>query len=154
MPIIHDPMRLPARTGTIYPAPFNEGYDKRHKRALTQKLGLSQFGTNITTLEPGGKSAERHWHKNEDEFVYILQGNPTLVDMHGKTELSPGMALGFPAGDKNGHQIINESDEDAIILEVGTRASEEEADYPDIDLKVKASGGKFVFTHNDGTPYK
>lgn len=154
MPIIHDPTQIPARTGTSYPAPFNEGYENRHKRVLTQLLGLTQFGANITTLKPGAKSAERHWHKNEDEFVYILQGTPTLIDDTGKTQLTPGMALGFPAGDPNGHHIVNESDADAVILEVGTRATTEEGTYSDIDMLAKADNGTYTFTHKDGTPYK
>lgn len=153
MAIIHDPMRVPPRTGTIYPEPFADAYAGRLKRALTDRLGLSQFGVNITTLQPGAKSAERHWHAEEDEFVYILQGKPTLIDMNGKTELSPGIALGFPAGDKNGHHIVNESDEDVVILEVGTRSPDEVGTYPDIDLIFERVGGRHRFTRKDGTPY-
>ena len=57
MPVIRDPRSVPARRTTIYPAPFDKGFDKRAKRALTAALGLTQFGVNLTTLEPGGQSA-------------------------------------------------------------------------------------------------
>ncbi len=84
------------RTGTAYPAPFAEGFDGRLKRALTGELGITQFGVNVTTLEPGARSSQRHWHREEDEVVYILEGELTLVTDEGRTRLTPGMAAGFP----------------------------------------------------------
>lgn len=154
MPIIHDPMRVPARCGTIYPKPLDQGFDGRLKRALTERLGLSQFGVNLTTLEPGAQSSHRHWHENEDEFIYMLEGELVLVLMDGEHAIRPSMAVGFPAGDRNGHHLINRSPHKATYLEIGTRSPDENATYPDVDLRAEKRDGKFRFFHKDGTPYE
>lgn len=152
MPVIEDPMGVPPRRGTNYPKPFAEGFDKRIKRALTAPLGLTQFGVNLTTLEPGGKSAHRHWHKSEDEFIYVLSGELTLVTDEGERTLGPSTAVGFPAGERNGHQLINKSSAPATYLEIGTRAETDEATYPDIDLKAEKRDGRFHFFTKAGEP--
>lgn len=154
MPVIDDPMGLPGRRTTTYPKPYNEGFDKRFKRALTDPLGLTQFGVNLTTLEPGGKSANRHWHKSEDEFIYVLSGELTLVTDEGERTLGPSAAVGFPAGERNGHQLINKSSAPATYLEIGTRAENDEATYPDIDLKAEKRDGRSRFFKKSGEPYE
>jgi uncharacterized cupin superfamily protein len=154
MPIIHDPMRVPARRGSIYPKPLDAGFEGRLKRALTGRLGLTQFGVNLTTLEPGAMSSHRHWHAEEDEFIYMLAGELVLVLMDGEHVLHPAMAVGFPAGDRNGHHLINRSAMPATYLEIGTRASQEEATYPDVDLRAQKIDGVYRFLHKDGTPYE
>ena len=153
MPVIDDPIRVPGRRGTIYPKPLDEGFEGRLKRALTGQLGLTQFGVNLTTLEPGAKSSHRHWHAKEDEFIYVLSGELVLVTMEGEQVLKPSGAAGFPAGDKNGHHLINRGTEPATYLEIGTRSPDEDATYPDVDLVGVKRDGKFTFFHKDGTPY-
>ncbi len=154
MPVIHDPMRVPGRRGTIYPKPFSDGFEGRLKRALTERLRLTQFGVNLTTLEPGAMSSQRHWHETEDEFIYVLSGELTLVTMEGEQVLKPATAAGFPAGDRNGHHLINKGAVPATYLEIGTRASEDNATYPDIDLKAEKRNGKFRFYRKSGEPYE
>jgi uncharacterized cupin superfamily protein len=149
-----DPARLPPRVGSIYPAPFAEPLKGREKRALGDAAGLSQFGVNLVTLQPGAWSSQRHWHENEDEFIYVLDGEVTLITDAGETVLRPGMAAGFPAGKPDGHHLINRSDRPARYLEVGTRAATEVAHYSDIDLAGRKKDGRFVFTHKNGEPYK
>jgi uncharacterized cupin superfamily protein len=153
MPIVRDPLAIEGRRGTIYPPPYNEGYEGRIKRALTGPLGLTQFGVNVTTLEPGAKSAERHWHAKEDEFVYILDGELTLLTDEGETTLTSGMAAGFPAGIANGHCLVNKSGRPATYLEIGTRSPDEIASYPDIDLLLVKANGAFKVTRKNGEPY-
>lgn len=154
MPVIKQPLAIAPRRSTAYPEPFREGYDLRAKRALTELLGLTQFGVNVTTLEPGGRSAERHWHRVEDECVYVLDGELTLITDEGETVLTAGMAAGFPAGLANGHHLLNRSSAPATYLEIGTRAADEDAEYPDIDLKAEKRAGTLRFLHKDGTPYE
>lgn len=143
----------PIQTGTGYPAPFNEGYEGRAKQALGDAAGLDQFGVNLTMLQPGAASAQRHWHENEDEFVYIIDGEVTLIDEDGETILRAGEAAGFKAGVANGHQLVNRSNAPARFLEVGTRSTQERAHYPDIDLAFEEDENGERFTHKDGTPY-
>jgi len=153
MAVIREPSKLEGRRGTIYPAELATGFEGRVKRALGNAGGLTQFGVNLTTLEPGAMSAHRHWHAHEDEFIYVLDGELTLITDTGEELLGPGMAACFPAGEPNGHHLINKSAHPASYLEVGTRSADEDAEYPDIDLRLKKRGGKVVFMHKSGEPY-
>ncbi|HZQ73189.1 MAG TPA: cupin domain-containing protein [Burkholderiales bacterium] len=125
----------------------------RRKQPLGDLFGLSNFGVNRTTLAPGASSALRHAHSRQDEFVYVLQGHPTLHTDEGRTRLSPGMCAGFKAGTGNGHRLVNETAQDVVILEVGDRTPGDEGSYPDDDIKAALVDGKWVFQHKDGTPY-
>ncbi len=154
MAVIRDPMNLPSRRTTIYPAEFAAGFDKRIKRALGDAGGLTQFGVNLTTLEPGGVSSLRHWHAKEDELVFILEGEVTLVTNSGEEVLGAGMAATFPAGVPDAHQLVNRSDAPVTYLEIGTRAAEDEANYPDVDLRFLKREGQRSFVRKSGEPYE
>jgi uncharacterized cupin superfamily protein len=147
-----DPMSVTPRRGSGYPQPFAGQVAGREKRALGDALGLTQFGINLVTLPPGAWSSQRHWHAHEDEFIYVLEGEVTLVTDEGEQVLGPGMAAGFPAGKANGHHLINRSEATALYLEVGTRAETEVAHYSDIDLMARKEKGRFVFTRKNGEP--
>lgn len=138
---------------TNYPEPFAARMAGRRKQPLGDLFGLANFGVNLTRLIPGAVSALRHAHTKQDEFVYILQGHPTLHTDEGRTRLSPGMCAGFKAGTGNGHCLINETGEDVLYLEVGDRTPGDEGSYPDDDLKALMAGGKWKFAHKDGSPY-
>jgi uncharacterized cupin superfamily protein len=153
-PTAIDPLTLKARTGSGYPAPFAADCMDREKRALGDAFGLTQFGVNLTRLAPGTASAQRHWHSHEDELVYILEGEAVLVSDAGEQVMTAGMCAGFKAGVPDGHQLVNRSDRDVVFLEIGTRAMEGGADYPDIDMIVRRDDeGKWRYLHKDGTPY-
>lgn len=136
-----------------YPEPFFSRMGKREKRQLGDLFGLRTFGVNLTRLAPGGESALLHRHSKQDEFIYIVEGAPTLVAESGETELSPGMCAGFRAGGE-AHQLVNRTEADVLYLEVGDRGPGDEAEYPDDDLKAEQdSDGQWVFLHKDGRPY-
>ena len=125
----------------------------REKRPLGDLFGLRNFGVNLTRLAPGSMSALRHAHAKQDEFVYILEGAPTLVTDAGETPLSPGMCAGFRAGTGDAHHLVNRSDADVLYLEIGDRAPGESAEYPDDDLAVRqGADGRFRYFRKDGTP--
>jgi uncharacterized cupin superfamily protein len=153
MPVIADLNALPERRGTTYPPDYADAVAGRVKRILTEPLGLTQFGVNLTTLEPGAMSSQRHWHTSEDEVVYVVTGELTLVTKEGETVLRPGMVAGFPAGDRNGHHLINRSPTPATYLEIGTRAKDDEVEYPDIDMKGVKRGGQMRFSRKNGEPF-
>ena len=145
---------VPARSRpSVYPEPFASRMAGREKRQLGDLFGLTNFGVNLTRLAPNAASALRHSHSKQDEFVYILQGRPTLHTDEGRTQLSPGMCAGFKAGTGNGHRLINETTEEVVYLEVGDRTPGDEGSYPDDDLKALLVEGKWKFVHRDGTPY-
>jgi len=137
-----------------YPEPFASQMAGRRKQPLGDLFGLTNFGVNLTRLLPGAVSALRHAHTKQDEFVYILQGHPTLHTDEGRTRLSPGMCAGFKAGSGNGHHLINETGEEVLYLEVGDRTPGDEGSYPDDDLKARMVDGKWKFAHKDDTPYR
>ena len=136
-----------------YPEPFASLMQGRDKRPLGDLFGLVNFGVNLTRLAPGARSALRHAHTRQDELVYILEGRPTLHTDEGKTVLGPGMCAGFRAGTGNGHCLINETDRDVVVLEIGDRTAGDEASYPDDDLMARLVDGTWAFVHKDGRPY-
>ena len=147
--------QAPARTKpSNYPEPFASRMGGREKRALGNVFGLSNFGVNLTRLSPGAQSALRHAHSRQDEWVYILQGHPTLFTDEGATPLSPGMCAGFKTGTGNAHHLINQTDAEVLYLEVGDRSAGDEGSYPDDDLKaVLQADGSWGFLHKDGRAY-
>ena len=153
MPAAIDALSVRARTGTIYPPPLDEIVAGRVKRMLGNEFGLSQFGVNLTHLSPGAASAHRHWHTREDEFVYVLSGEVVLIDDDGETVMTPGMCAGFPAGVANGHHLVNRSDAEAVVLEVGTRSRDEVCEYPDVDMRFEMRDGQFAITRKDGSAF-
>lgn len=144
---------VPGRSSTAYPEPHARRVAGRVKAALGDVFGLKNFGVNLTRLAPKAESALRHAHAKQDEFVYILEGTPTLITDEGRTRLRPGMCAGFRAGTGNAHHLVNETDKEVIYLEIGDRTPGETADYPDDDLALKIIEGKFRYFHKDGTPY-
>ncbi len=136
-----------------YPEPYFSRMAKREKRQLGDHFGLTVFGVNLTRILPGGETALLHIHSKQEEFIYVLEGTPTLVTDQGETDLGPGMCVGFPP---NGlaHHLVNRTDKEVRILEIGDRPEGDEGSYPNDDIQaVMGADGKWQFTHKDGTPY-
>lgn len=139
-----DIKKAPERRGSGYPAPFHETAGARVKKVLGDAGGLTQFGVNLTELPPGCWSSQRHWHTAEDELVYVLSGEVTLVTDDGEEVLRAGDAAAFPHNSPNGHHLINKSDANATYLEIGTRSEFDTCYYPDIDMMTDAASGHYV----------
>jgi uncharacterized cupin superfamily protein len=142
---------IPVRTGSGYPPPYDAPCAARTRKRLGDAGGLQDFGINLMTLPPGGWSSQRHWHSHEDEFVYVLQGELTLIEDDGETILRAGECAAFPKNSGNGHHMINRSDEIAVYLEVGSRHPDDLTTCSDIDMMSSNADGRFV--RKDGTPY-
>jgi len=149
-----DQSKCPVKTGSIYPEPYASQMAGRSSLRLGDAGGLTQFGANLVSLEPGALSSLRHWHLLEDEFVMVTLGECTLIDDTGETVMRPGDCAAFPAGDANGHHFVNRTDRVAKFLVVGTRAPREVATYADVDLRVEMEGGRARFTYHDGSAFK
>ena len=145
---------LPVRTGSGYPAPHDAPCQARSRRRLADAFGLTQFGVNILELPPGAWSSQRHWHERQDELIYVLAGEVTLVTDEGETRLTPGMTAGFRAGSGNGHHLVNRSAATARVLEVGTRSDQEVAHYPDIAMMFRQDTASAGYYAADGRPLK
>jgi uncharacterized cupin superfamily protein len=144
---------VPVKTGSIYPEPYATQMQGRSSLRLGQAGGLTQFGANLVILEPGARSSLRHWHRSEDEFVMVTQGECVLIEDAGETVMRPGDCAAFPAGAADGHCLVNRSGTEARFLVVGTKAASEVATYSDVDLRVEMEGGQARFTYKDGTPW-
>ena len=142
---------VPVRVGTGYPGRFNEDCAGRTRRRLGDAGAIVDFGVNLMTLPPGKWSSQRHWHSHEDEFVYVLEGELTLVEDHGESVLRAGDCAAFPKGTGNGHHLQNRTSTTAVYLEVGSRNPDDLTTCSDVDLKSHNRDGAFV--HKDGTPY-
>jgi uncharacterized cupin superfamily protein len=145
---------IPARTKvTNYPQPFAARVAGRTKRPLGTLFGLGNFGVNLTRLAPGAVSSLHHRHSRQDEFVYILEGEPTLFTDAGETRLAPGMVAGFPANG-TAHHLENRTETDCMFLEIGDRTPADEVTYPADDIQaVFGADGQWRFAHKGGTPY-
>ncbi len=148
-----DPEELAVRQGSSYPEAFREPCRTRIKRALGDALGLTNFGVNLVALPPGAWSAQRHWHSHEDEFVYVVEGELTLITEDGEQALGAGQVAGFPAGRADGHHLVNKGTAPATYLEIGDRRGEDAVTYPDVDLHLTQGPEGRVFTDTQGKPY-
>lgn len=142
---------IPVKRGSRYPPPFDQPCAARARQPLARSHGLTQFGVNLTVIPPGGWSSQRHWHSHEDEFVWIVEGELTLVTDAGEEILRAGDCAAFKAGDPDGHHLINRSAHPAKLLEIGNSDSRDRCVYSDIDMTSEP--GLEGFSHRDGSLY-
>nr|WP_276207801.1 cupin domain-containing protein [Novosphingobium panipatense] len=144
---------MPPRTKpSNYPAPFAQRMSGRTKRPLGDAFGLSNFGVNLTTLSPGAVSALQHIHSKQDEFVYVVSGELTLVSGADLHVMTAGMCVGFPAAGTS-HHLENRSPREATFLEVGDRSEGDEVSYPADDITAVRDRSGWRFMHKNGEPY-
>jgi len=148
-----DPETVETVSGSGYPAPFAARMGDRVKSKLGDACGLAHIGVNLVALAPGGQSALRHWHTSEDEFVWVLEGELTLISDAGEQVLRPGMCAGFPAGKRDAHHFANRSARPARYLEIGERIERDNAFYPDDDVRWVETEKGIVAAHKDGRFY-
>ena len=149
-----DPATVPVRAGSSLPEQFRQAIASRRKRRLGDAVGIAQFGVNLVDLGPGDMSSQRHWHEVEDEFVFVLEGELTLVTDEGEQILTTGLCAGFPAGKASGHHLINRSAKPARYLEVGTRVKDDVVHYSDIDLHLKVVNDAEHWSDKKGRAYR
>lgn len=115
--------------------------------------GLTQFGAFVETLEPGSRSSDRHWHEEEDEFLYMLSGAATVIEDAGEAEIGPGDACCWPAGVANGHHVVNRSGAPCTYLVVGSRKARDIVHYSTIDKILIRENGARRLIRRDGSPF-
>lgn len=125
---------------------------------MKQKLGkyfrLTNFGVNLTHLSAGAISALIHCHSKQEEFILVLEGNPTLVLGKEEFVLHPGDCYGFQAGMSIAHRLVNRSEASVTYLKIGDLIQGDEVEYPNDDLKAtQLTNGTWRLTHKDGRPY-
>ena len=151
-----DPRELAAESSCSYPEPYRSRVMPRAKRRLGDAFGLTKIGINLTILAPGKESSMRHWHTHEDEFIYMVAGEVVLRTDAGEQTLRPGMCAGFPAGDANGHQLVNRSDAPAVYLEMSNRVEPRDTTYysdADVDLVWNGPLAPGKYARRDGSSF-
>ena len=138
--------------GSGYPQGFNDLGDYM-AYPQSDAGGLSQFGAFTEVLMPSAQSSQRHWHEEEDEFLYVLEGAVTVVEDDGPHVLHPGDCACWPKGVANAHCLQNRTDSPVRYFVVGSRLPEDACHYPDIDLHYSRRNGQRIMAHKDGTPY-
>lgn len=146
-----NPASVPADRGSNYPAPYDQPCAGRARQRFGRSHGLTQFGVNLTVIPPGCWSSQRHWHSHEDEFVWVIEGELTLVTDRGEEVLHAGDCAAFPAGDQDGHHLVNKSTQAARVLEIGNADPRDRCVYSDIDMV--AEPGVVEYSHRNGSPY-
>jgi uncharacterized cupin superfamily protein len=150
MPKINVP-QVPELKGSGYPPPFDTPCADRIRQRLGDAGGLTDFGINLMRLPPRNWSSQRHWHSHEDEFVYVLEGEVTLIEDGGESVLRSGDCAAFPKNSGNGHHLINKSNSVAVYLEIGSRNSADVTTCADVEMMSSNVDGRFL--HKDGAPY-
>lgn len=117
---------------------------------LSEAGGITQYGAYLQTLQPGARSSTRHWHEREDEFLFVVSGQVTVVENDGKHVLQPGDAACWPAGDANAHCVLNESGEPCSYLIVGTRLTHDVCHYPDVGRTLFTEGSLWRLEDAEG----
>ena len=144
--------QIPFVSRCSYQGKLAQPFDGRSSQQLGDVGGLTQYGVNIVRIEPGAPSSLRHYHVQQDEFLMMTEGKLVLIDDDGEHDMLPGDCATFPAGDANGHHLVNRTDASAAFLVVGTRTETETAFYSDIDMMVKVDSDGYAFTRKDGSP--
>ncbi len=117
-------------------------YGARESLHLSEEGGLTQFVAHVETLQPGSRS-DRHWHEEEDELLYVVSGETTVIEEDGPHTLHPGDAACWPAGVANAHQVVNRSGAPCSYLILGSRAIPDVVHYPE--------RGEILYAFEDGT---
>ena len=104
-----------------------------------------QVGVAIEELGPGKQSAPAHYHIFEEEHVYVLEGALTVRIGADRYAMKAGDYVCFPAGQKAGHCLINDSGAPCRYVIVGERNPNEVAVYTDSNkVLVRALGRRTI----------
>ncbi|NMP16312.1 cupin domain-containing protein [Thalassotalea sp. Y01] len=146
--------KINSQQGKPFPDPFRHKLEKCHWRRLSAPFNLSALAANMETIEPGGQSSLRHWHSHSDEFIYIISGELILMTDEGRFTMTQGMCMGFAAGDNNAHHLLNDSEQSAVYLAVGSCHPNDQVEYPDDDICWRQQDGQWQAFNKQGKPYK
>jgi uncharacterized cupin superfamily protein len=134
------------------PAEDEQTFGARESLHLTEEGGLTQFVAHVQTLQPGARSSNRHWHEEEDELLYMLSGEATVIEEDGPHALHPGDAACWPEGVANAHQVVNRSGEACTYLIFGSGAVPDVIHYPERGEVLRAfEDGTWRKERTDGT---
>lgn len=124
---------------------FSEGsrFAIRYRHLTSAAVGENyHVGFAVEELEPGKQSVPAHYHMLEEEHVYVLEGSLTLRLGEERHAMKAGDYACFPAGQRAGHCLINESDKVCRYIIVGERNPNEVVVYTDSNKVLVRSLGR------------
>jgi uncharacterized cupin superfamily protein len=113
---------------------FSDGVDGKyasHDAEIGWQIGARRLGYQMVRLPAGARFCPMHSHDREEELFYVIEGRPTVRTPRGDLQMRPGDFMAFPVGDRGAHQLLNESDADALVLLLGLDEDDEVVYYPD-----------------------
>ena len=110
--------------------------------SVGRHAGGRDLGASVFEVEPGGRTSPFHVHHANEEMLFVLQGRPTLRTAAGERELSPGDAVGFPAGPEGAHQVLNRSEEPVRVLIVSTMRMPDVVEHLDSGKLLALTGSQ------------
>lgn len=102
---------------------------KRINKSLGDLTGLTGLGFHIIEVAPGHESTELHMHHQEDECVYILEGEAEATIGDRQYRVGPGDFLGYRAGGEP-HKLKNVGESVLRCIVAGQRLEHDVGDYP------------------------
>jgi uncharacterized cupin superfamily protein len=79
-------------------------------------LGAKDTGTSFYELPPGQAVCPYHYEYGEEEWVFVLEGRPSVRTPEGTEQLEPLDVVFFPPGPEGAHQIRNDTEAPARVL--------------------------------------
>ena len=128
----------------------SEEYGARDELLYSDAGNLTQYGAHLVTLQPGSRSSNRHWHEQEDEFLFVVSGELTVYENVGAHVLHPADSACWPAGEPNAHFVKNESDSEASYLIIGTKLTHDICHYPDLGQTLHTEGDTWRIISESG----
>lgn len=115
---------------------------RRGALQLGPRLGASRIGATLYEIPPGERLSPYHYEYNNEEWVLVVEGRPTLRTPDDERELRPGDVVAFPVGPDGAHGVANQTDELVRVVMLSTKREPRVAAYPDSDkLAVWRLGG-------------
>jgi uncharacterized cupin superfamily protein len=116
-----------------YDAGDPEGFRSGMVRLGKLLGGAEESGASVYELPPGQSICPYHYECGEEEWLLVLEGNPTLRHPDGSDRLDPWDVVFFPRGPGGAHGVRNETEEPVRVLMFSTVVVPTATVYPDSD---------------------
>jgi uncharacterized cupin superfamily protein len=118
-------------------------------------IGARGLGYRVTTLPPGKRFCPLHTHSQEEELLFVLDGEPSVRTSTETIRCRKGDFVAFPVGETGTHQVLNESDAPATFMLLARTEFPEVCRYPEsekllVDLAIPLVAGTQSYLIADG----
>lgn len=125
----------------------------RTDKSLGDIVGLKNIAFHLSKVEPRTESAVLHKHIYEEECVYIISGQATVIIDENQYSVKAGDFIGYPANGK-AHTMVNDGDEELICIVVGHRSPHDVVEYPKQGKRLYKHHGQWDLVDASVNPIK